>query len=269
MGTIVGTIRMIIEGILTPFDALGPFWGLTLLSILSGIFMLWVVGKTTPQKRVEKARNQMDSAVYEIRLFLDSPVRVLLSLWRLIINSLLYIAYMMPAFVILAIPLGIMFLGLETRHAMDPIEVNRPFVATVELADGVDGSKLVVGGEGIEVTAPPLYVKSEQKVYVRLVAKTVGTLEASFAIDKPVTKEIVTDPDAVQMSPDRASGFDLFVSYGPESRLEDGQITAIGVVHPVNEDTRYLGIAMPWWVWWLLLMMIAAFALKKPMGVTL
>lgn len=260
---------MVIEGILTPFDYLGPFWGLTLLSILSGIGMLWVVGKTTPQKRVEKSRNQMDSAVYEIRLFLDSPKRVVISLGRLVSNSLLYIAYMLPAFVILAIPLGIMFLGLETRHGMEAIAVDKSFVAVVELADGVDGSKLSVSGEGVEITAPPLYVKDEQVVYVRMEAHKVGTLKADFSLGRNVEKLIVTDPDALQMAPDRTTGLDLFISYGPESNLDDGQIKAIRVPHEAKDDTSYLGIDMPWWIWWLLWMMIAAFALKKPMGVSL
>ncbi|MBL4635231.1 MAG: hypothetical protein JKY56_15305 [Kofleriaceae bacterium] len=259
---------MIMEGILTPFDYLGPFWGLTLLSILSGAGLLWVVGKTTPQKRVEKSRNQMDSAIYEIRLFIDSPKRVGISLVRLMTNSVLYVAYMMPAFVILALPMALMILGLETRHGMEPVSVDKAIVVTVELADGVDGNKLTVSGEHIEVTAPPLYVQSENRVYVRLVANSEGSLVANFAIDRNVEKLIVTDPNALQMAPDRTSGLDLLMSFGPESNLDDGQIKSILVPH-VAKDTSYLGIGMPWWLWWMILMMIAAFALKKPMGVTL
>jgi len=130
MGAVIGIFRMIMEGILTPFDYLGPFWGLTLLSILSGAGLLWVVGKTTPQKRVEKSRNQMDSAIYEIRLFIDSPKRVGISLVRLMTNSVLYVAYMMPAFVILALPMALMILGLETRHGMEPVSVDKAIVVT-------------------------------------------------------------------------------------------------------------------------------------------
>lgn len=269
MGTIANIFRTVIEGVVTPFDWLGPFWGLTLLSILSGIGMLWVVGKTTPQKLVEKSRNRMDSAVYEIRLFLDSPKRVVISLGRLMGNSVLYIAFMMPAFVILAIPLGVMFLSLEARHGLAPIDVDRPFVVSVQLADGIDGRTLsVTPGDNIEVTAPPLYVASNQKVYLRAVAKTEGTLSLHLDVGgRAVEKTIVTDPDATQVTPDRASGIDLFLSYGPEDSL-DGPITAISVTHAPKDNT-YLGLSMPWWIWWLLLMMIAAFGLRKPMGVTL
>ncbi len=254
---------------LTPFDWLGPFWGLTLLSLLSGVGMLWVVGKTTPQSLVERSRNKMDSAIYEIRLFIDSPKRVLLSLGRLISNSLLYIAYMMPAFVILALPLTFMYLGLETRHGMEAVATNQPFVISVDLADGVDGSALTYAtSDGLEITAPPLYIASEQAVYLRGKLKSPSEESIRFIVaGDAVTKRIVGDPSAVQMAPDRASGLDLFISYGPESNLT-GPVTGISVSHEMK-DNEYLGIGMPWWFWWLLLMMISAFGLKKRMGVAL
>ena len=257
------------ESLVGLFDHLGPFWGLTLLSILSGIAMLWVVGKTTPQKLVERARNRMDSAVYEIRLFLDSPKRVVISLGRLMSNSLLYIAAMLPAFVILAVPLAFMYLSLDARHGLEAISVDQPFVISVQLADGVDGRTVTVTpDDGIEITSPPLYVASKNAVYVRAVARRpVASAVHVDVAGRVETKIINANPDAEQMAPDRASGMGLFVSYGPESAV-DGDITAIRVPHQ-TKDGRYLGINMPWWVWWLFLMMVAAFGLRKPMGVTL
>ncbi len=269
MGTIVYILRLGMDKLITPFDWLGPFWGLSLLSLLSGIGMLWVVGKTTPQSLVERSRNRMDSAIYEIRLFIDSPKRVVISLGRLISNSLLYIAFMLPAFVILALPLTFMYLSLETRHGMEAIPVDQPFVISVDLADGVDGRTLALApSDGLEITAPPLYVPSKQAVYLRAEMKkpTTSTLQLDVG-GRGVSKLIVGDPHATQMAPDRASGVDLFISYGPETDL-DGPITGISVSHGAK-DNSYLGMAMPWWLWWLLLMMISAFGLKKRMGVSL
>jgi hypothetical protein len=253
---------------MVPFDLLGPFWGLTLLSLLSGVGMLWVVGKTTPQKLVERARNRMDSAVYEIRLFLDSPKRVAISLGRLISNSLLYIATMLPAFVILAVPLAFMYLSLEARHGLEAIELNEPFVVSVKLADGVDGRTVsFTPGEGLEITSPPMYAKSEQAVYVRAVMTKPITTDIHVDLGgRAETKRIIADPKAQQMEPDRASGIDLFLSYGPESSL-DGDITAISVPH-AGKASLFLG-AKSWMLWWLFMMMVSAFGLRKQMGVTL
>lgn len=270
MGSIADILRLCIEGVLTPFDYLGPFWGLTLLSLLSGVGMLWVVGKTTPQTLVEKSRAKMDSAVYEIRLFLDSPKRVFISLGRLIGHSLLYIAYMLPAFVILAVPLGLMYLSLETRHGMDALPLNTPFVVEVQLESGADGRKLsATHTEGLEITAAPLVVESEGRVYLRAEAKTKAAHSIYLAMNgqRAVEKKIITDPDALQMQPQRTKGLDRFYSYGPED-APDAPIAAVSVTHPAK-DGSYLGISMPWWLWWLLLMMISAFGLRKQLGVTL
>ncbi len=269
MGAIAGILRSGMEALMVPFDLLGPFWGLTLLSILSGIGMLWVVGKTTPQKLVERVRNRMDSAVYEIRLFMDSPKRVGISLGRLLTNSFLYIATMLPAFVILALPLGVMYLSLEARHGFEPIPVGEPFVVSVKLADGVDGRTVsITPEEGGGLTSGPMYAKSESSVYVRAVATKPAISAVRIEVDgRAETKRIVADPEATQMAPDRSSGVDRFLSYGPESGL-DGPIASISVPHE-RRDGSYLGFTMPWWIWWLLLMMVAAFGLRKPMGVTL
>jgi len=269
MGSIAGVLRSAMEGLMVPFDLLGPFWGLTLLSILSGVGMLWVVGKTTPQKVVERSRNQMDASVYEIRLFLDSPKRVMISLGRLLANSALYIASMLPAFVVLALPLGLMFLSLEARYGFEAIPVGTPFVISVELADGVDGRSVsVTPGEGIEITSPPLYVASKNETYVRAIATT--SKSSSVLVDvggRAVEKRIVSDPAASQMAPDRASGTGLFTSFGSEAGM-DGDVVSIHVPHETR-DGRYLGISMPWWIWWMFIMMVAAFGLRKPMGVEL
>jgi len=269
METIARILRRGMEGLLTPFDLLGPFWGLTILSVLTGIGMLWVVGKTTPQKLVELARAQMDSAVYEIRLFLDSPKWVLDSLGRLIENSMIYIASMLPAFLILAIPLGIMFLSLEARYGLEPIAVGKSFVISVKLADDVDGRQVQFQADkGVEITSPLMYVASEHMVYARAKATSKTNSSVTVAVGKQrARKSIVTNPQSLQMAPERSSDLDQFFSFGPEPPV-GGDIVSIQVPHQ-SRHRRYLGISMPWWLWWLGVMMIAAFALRKPMGVTI
>ena len=269
MGAIVGFLRTVIEGIVTPFDYLGPFWGLTLLSFLSGVGMLWVVGKTTPQKLVERSRNRMDSAIYEIRLFIDSPKWVLRGVGRLLSHSVLYIAFMLPAFVILAVPLGMMYLSLEIRHGMEPVPVGRNVVVAIELAEGVNGRGLELQvPETLKLTAHPMYVASKNAVYLRMTPTKATTSTLKIVVDgTTVEKQIVSNAAATKMAPDRASGLDLFLSYGAEARL-DGPVTGIQVPHESRTES-YLGIDMPWWLWWLLVMMVAAFGLRKRLGVAL
>ncbi|MEM9491394.1 MAG: hypothetical protein AAGC55_19770, partial [Myxococcota bacterium] len=116
MGTVANIVRMATEYSVRPFDLLPPFWGLTLFSIITGVIMLWVVGKVTPQDRLEIARARVSAAIYEMRLFIDSPRRVIASQGQLFGWLFMYMLYLTPAFVVLTAPLGLLYLHLDVRH---------------------------------------------------------------------------------------------------------------------------------------------------------
>ncbi|WP_428267420.1 hypothetical protein [Haliangium sp.] len=277
MDTLIHALRSAFEYLLKPFDALPPFWGLTLVSIVSGVFMLWVVGKTTPQRRIEVARARMASAIYEIRLFLDSPKRIVLSQGRLLAWSFAYVGYMLPAFFLLSLPLGPLYLHLETRHGLAPLPVGAPIVVTVTMEPGRDLGAVAVGDlpEGVRVTAPAVRVPDEDRVYLRLVIDQPGTYELPIRVgDAVVEKRLAADPAAAAagapMFPERTRGGALLASFGHEDPVPaDLGVAAIAVTHP--ESIRsYLGMSGPWWAaYWLIVATIAALALRRPMGVTL
>ncbi|ACY14831.1 hypothetical protein [Haliangium ochraceum] len=278
MDSLIYALRTGIEYALAPFDALPPFWALTLLSLLSGVFMLWVVGKTTPQKRVEVARARMASAIYEIRLFLDSPGRIIKSQGRLLGWSFAYVGYMMPAFILLSLPLGLLFLHLDVRYGQEPLPTAAPIVVQVSLSDADEASAAALAatiapGElpaGIVSTAPPVRVLDEGRVYMRVRVDQPGSYLLPVRVgDAVVEKRLDAAPGAEQVSLERCRGACLWASFGYEEPLPDGLgIDSIAAVHPPAPDT-WEGVPMPWWVYWLLLATIAALALRRRMNVTL
>ena len=271
MGALLGALRAGIEVILIPVDWLGPFWGLTLLSIVVGVLILYTVAWTTPQRRVDRARSLMASSIYEIRLFLDSPKRVIISIGRLLVSSFLYIAYMMPAFVLMSVPLWLFYLHLEPRYGLDALPAGLPLVVEVEPAPGVSPEEISVEGEGeLEISAPPLFAADKNRLYVRVVPRTaaVHTLRIRSA-GSEVVKEIVAD-GAAHAEPERASGADLLESVGTEPRLDPDRdhLRSISISHP-SSHRRWLGLEMPWWLYALGLVTVAALVLKGPLGVVL
>ena len=163
-------MRVVGEWIVRPFDYAGGLLGLTIFSVLSGIGMLWVMGKTTDQKGMEKAREQMAAATYEIRIFLDSPGRVLRAQLRLIRWNAHYVACLLPALLILMGPLLLLYMPLDARFGWEPIQPGQDTLIMVDFHEGTNGAKLEVDEEkcsGVQVTAPPLYVAEESRVYLR------------------------------------------------------------------------------------------------------
>ena len=272
MDTILHGLRSAFEYGLAPFDALPPFWGLTLISLFSGVGMLWVVGRTTPQRRIEVARARMASAIYELRLFLDSPRRIFAAQKRLLLWSFAYVGYMLPAFLLLSLPLGVLFLQLEARHGQAPLPLNTPIVVKIALdPDRAAGDDLAIEAPaGVRVTAPVLRVPDEHLAYVRVAITEPGTHALTVrAGGTEVSKRLSAAPDAVQVAPERTRGAGLLWSYGNEPPLPRAAgIASISVPHPAMPDT-YLGLPMPWWLYWLIVATVAALALRRPMGVEL
>lgn len=266
MGTVAYGLRWAVELLLVPFDAMPPWLGLTLVSVLTGAGMLWVVGKTTPQRRLERARDRMAAAVYETRLFLDAPLRMLRAQGRLLGWGGAYVGYMMPALLVMIVPLGLVFLSLDARFGYAALPVGEPIVVRVALdGDGADVTAELPAEAGA-ITAPPLYDARAGAAYFRVQLAEPGTHTLTVrAGDATATKRLSADPSALQMAPDRASGTDLWLSVGSEPPLS-APFTSITLAQPPTTDT-WLG--MPWWLYWLLVATVAALALRKPLGVVI
>jgi hypothetical protein len=260
-------IRRGMELLLWPIDHLPPLLGLTLVSIVTGIVLLWLVGKTTPQKLVGRARDRMSSAIYEILLYLDSPGRVFRAQGRLLTGSLVYLATMLPALLVAAIPLGLLFLHLEPRYGLSPLEIGKPIVVKAELESNADGERVEVrDGTGVKVAGPPLYLKNDHKLYTRVVPLAGKDQRLTFQVgDKTIEKSLragATD----QPAPERRQGLATLWQIGDEAPLPQAGITAITFAHPENPRS-FLG--MPWWLYWLLVATIAAILLRNRFDVAI
>jgi hypothetical protein len=267
MDTVLYHVRSAIEYGLAPFDALSPLWGLTVLSILTGGIMLWVVGRTTPQRRIEVARARMASAIYELRLFLDSPRRIFAAQGRLLLWSGAYTAFMVPAFLILSVPLGFLFLHLDVRYGQMPLPLNTPVAVKIAF-EGQHVPDLQVENvtRGLQVTAPLLRVPDEGLAYLRVSMTEPGRHELTLRTEAGlVTKQL--SAAGVPVAPERSRGVGLLWSYGHEPPLPSSSgISAVSVSHPAAPQS-WLGFTMPWYVFWLVIATLVALALKRPMGV--
>jgi hypothetical protein len=287
MSRLAEILRTLIEYSVAALDGLGPLFSLTVLSCVTGALMLWIVGKTTPQTRLERARARLAAAVYEMRLFIDSPGRVIRAQGQLFSWFAWYMALLLPAFVLLSIPLGLFLLHLETRHGLDALPVGEPIIMRVELAPGVSGYDVSAGpvsqepgaDQAVRVTAPPLYIEDENRVYFRLevdaahgpgeYAVGIAVKTAAEAGETRVEKRISADPGADAVFPERRSGWAAWYQLGYEPPLPDGgPITAIILEHPDKRQT-WLFWGAPWWLYWLLISTIVALALRRPLGVVI
>ena len=260
---------MLTELALRPFDALPPWLGLTLVSILTGVFALLVVRWTTAQAAMQRARDQMTSALYEMRIFLDSPRRVFAAQGRMAVQTVKYVGLTLPALLIVAGPLTALFIHLELRHGLQPMPVDQDVVVRVELGGTAARDDITAeAGDGLAITAPVFRLWSENAAFVRVRGQREGAGVLSVRVgDVTVEKELLTGEGRAPVSVERRAGLSRWWAMGTEAGLDtDGPVQRI-VVPYVARDGSWLW--MPWWGFWLLVSIVAAFALRRPFGVVL
>lgn len=257
----IGPLRAIVEWSLVPFDHLPPWLGLTLVSVLTGVFALLVVRWTTNQVAVAAARDQMSAAILEMRLWLDSPKRVLMAQGRMLAWTGRYVGRTLPALVLLAVPLSLAFLNLEMRHARAGV------VAGGDALLRVDGgtADLRVAGP-LPASAPVFVHPTDGAAYVRVATPDAGRFEVELSQGSATASKLVVVGDSGPVSLERAAGWDALWAFGVEGPLAAGPISRISVEHPARVGS-WLG--MPWWGYWLVVSTGAALLLRKPLGVVI
>ena len=75
MTVVARAINVVMTGLVDlvvwPFKALGPMWALLVLSLLSGVLMLWLFGKISNQERIRTLRDWIRGNMMAIRLYGD------------------------------------------------------------------------------------------------------------------------------------------------------------------------------------------------------
>jgi hypothetical protein len=272
MSELASMLRQVAEALLWPFDILPRRLGLLVFAVVSGLLMLLLVGKVTPQGRLKHAREQMSSAIYELRLYLDSPRRIFVAQGRLVLWSLNYLAYLLPAFAVLLPILALLYAPLEVRYGLAPLEAESALVR-IDLREPLPAAEQakVDGGTNVKLAAPPVLLPDERVLYLRLGIAERGLHRVrievgGWQVEKRISAE--NSPDG-EVSAERRAGLSHLFALGNEPPLpSDGPVSAVVVSHDPR-DLSFVGLEMPWWVFWLVVATVVALAFKKRLGVTL
>jgi hypothetical protein len=272
VGDLVQIVSYAAAALLWPFDRLPPALGLVLFSVTSGFLMLVVVGKTTPQRHLRVARDRMSAAVYEVRLFLDSPRRIFLAQGRLLLWTVAYLGLLLPAFVVLLPVLALLYAPLEARYGVAPLppgpallRIDLAAAAATPAAEGV----ALEADAAVRLEAPPVLDAVDRALYVRLEIARPGTYDVRLHGDGwEAKKRLSADPNARVVSAERRAGLDHLLVAGDEPPLPAGAgVTGVAVAHPPRPSA--LGLGLPWWLWWLIVATVVALALRGRLNVTL
>ncbi|MEZ5364643.1 MAG: hypothetical protein R2748_20485 [Bryobacterales bacterium] len=261
-------IRGVLEAYIGLFGDAHPLASLIPLSALIGVAMLWVFGKTSNQKAIERAKKKMQAYLLELRLYGDDPGLLFRAQGNLIVANLKYMAHMFKPALILTIPMIVLLFHLDAIYGIRALRPGEAAVVTVETADAAaEAPPTVTAPQGVAVETPAVRAPELGQINwrVRAAAPEHGELGFDWP-DKQWTKSIDAGEGLRYVSHRRVSStWDQFASPG-EPLLDVAGVQAVDVAYPAAEIDAF-GFQLHWLVWFLLVSIVTAYALKGVFGV--
>ena len=281
-------LNMIFDGILFPFRTLHPLVGLTVVSVIGSIGMLMAYKKTSNQDGIEAVKRQIHACIFEIRLFSDDFRTIMGAQFRILGHNLRYLGLSLVPVVWMIIPFVIVVAQMQFHYGYSGLEPGETAIVKVVLKDdpnaieggvGAGGSSSSGPGDALSLEAPngialhsaQLWIPELNEVDWRIIAVEPGNFDIVVrAGSDSYTKSVRVSDDVVRRSPIRHSGGFLdSVLYPAEKPLPaNAPIESISIIYP-EPGISVFGWEINWLILFIILLIVIAFALRKPFGVQL
>ncbi|MCP2619638.1 hypothetical protein NLC35_00075 [Candidatus Aminicenantes bacterium AC-334-K16] len=260
-----------------PFQWLHPWWAMVYISLLTGLFMLWVFRLTSNQAGIKDIKRRIKAHLLEIRLYKDNFGLTFKAQGNILLCNLKYIGYSVKPMLVMILPLVLILIQLNFRFAYRPLAPGERTIVKVKVQPGLDLLELpltLTTTSGIVVETPPLRIEEVGEIDWRIKALQPGkhSLVVKIGEESSLTKEILVAPAATErltrLSPLRPSArflssllFPVEKPLPPETVLQE-----IEVIYPAG-NFRLLGLSIHWIIVYFILAIAFGFALKRFVGV--
>jgi hypothetical protein len=245
------------------------------MSLLFAVVVLFVVKWTSDQEKLEAVKRRIHASLFEIRLFNDNLKAILRAVRDILRHNVHYMWLWLIPLLWLTAPM-ILFLGqLQFHYGYAPLPPGSSALLTVEVAQGgaKPAAELEVP-EGLEVESLPVWVPSENELTWRLGAVTPGKYEVTVKLDgETFTKQVeVGEGGVARRSPRRPSSafFDQLLFPGEAPLPADAAVRSMEISYgPANAGIEGWDNELTWMLILFVLSIVFAFALAKPLDVTI
>jgi len=267
---------ILVEGLLWPFRSLHPYWGLAAISLATGIFFLMVFKWTSNQEALAVAKGRLKAHLLELRLFRHDMVLTLRAQRDLFLANLVYLRHTLRPILVLIVPVVLLLVQLDARYGVRPLEVGETVLLRVSLDDDAlaGGEPRLALPEGLTQDSPPLRIPVEGEVDWRLRASAPGAHRVGLEMDGVVVEKRLRVGGALPALSSRVTraGFLSLlldpVANAAERPLPAGSsVRSVSLDYPSRPSPRILGFRVHWLVFFLVLSILPAYAVKGLVGV--
>ncbi len=271
----------ILKAITRGFDAFfGIFAGthpvlpLLIVSIVAGVVMLLIFGKTSNQRRIAETKDKLKAYIMEMWIFRNDTRVMFAAIGNVIANNLRYLRHSLKPLLFLILPVLLIMVQLGIRYGNAGVEPGGFAVVAVKLDGSARPTEIDVRLDtpfSLRVTSPPLRIDSAGEIDWSVQGLIPGTHELVIQTPSgPVTKEFVVSghPGVRKVGAVRArAGTWAAFLYPSEAPLpRDSAVKTIEVRYPPG-DLSLFGIELHWLLVFFVVSVAAGFALKGVFGI--
>lgn len=274
LATVNAALTWLFDLVAAPAIRLAPLTTLVVVSAVTGLAMLWVLGRTSNQAGIAAAKRGIHAALFEIRLFNDNLGAVLRALGRVLWQNARYLAYSLVPLAWVILPLLLIVAQLQAFYGYEGLRVGEPVLLTMHLRDAravttADAVSLHAP-DGVRVETSPVILPGANEVVWRLVPTAAGDYRVTARVGgTELAKTVHVSDGAARRSPLRVSGLINLLLYPSEPPLPaESGVSEIALTYS-EPGVDILGWRAHWMILYVLLSMATAFALARRFGVTL
>jgi hypothetical protein len=259
------------DWLLWPIAGLPPVASLAILSLATAVVMLLVVRRTSDQRALGDVKRQIHASLFEMRLFNDNLRAILRAQGELLRRQVTYLRLWLVPALWLLLPMVLAIVQLQSYYGYDGIDPGKPALVTMHVNSTSAPEARLESTIGVRAESEAIWFPAIREIVWRVRPEAPGEYALRFNVGGQVlTKTMHVSTGVARRSPSRREGGLINRVLNPvEPSLPSGApITAITVGYP-ERGIRVFGWRLHWTLVFLVLSLLFAFALRKPLGVTI
>lgn len=135
MALLNNLMTILFNAVFAPFRGLDPIWSMLAVSLVTGVVMVWIFGKTSNQKAITAVKNRISGNLLAVRLFQDD-IRVVLGInARILRYTGIYFLLSLVPMIYMLVPVLLLLTQLNLNFAYRSLEAGETVILTAKLRD--------------------------------------------------------------------------------------------------------------------------------------
>jgi uncharacterized membrane protein (DUF106 family) len=265
-------VDSLIRTFFNAFSWAPPVVGLSVAAAATGVGILWVWSKTSDQPRMQRVKNSVWAALFELRVYVEEP-RVT---WRaqkaLFTANFRYLALALRPTLWMIVPMALLLIHLNSFYGRAPLPVDRETIVTMGMSSTWDphsATPQLIAPPQVLVTSFPVRAADSREISWRIRPVGVVSGQLTFIVDGKRVPKLIEAGSHQRFVAGRSVNSALGLLWMPaERRIASNAVEWIEIRYP-DAYLSVLGVRWNWLLWFFAVSFMAALLLKKRFGVVI